>query len=40
MDVKPLITNRFKFDDVRETFQLVQEKHENVIKVLIREARN
>ncbi|KAL6817657.1 GroES-like protein [Trichoderma camerunense] len=35
LDVRPLVTNRFKFEDTKDAFQLVRERHENVIKVLI-----
>ncbi|KIM98764.1 hypothetical protein OIDMADRAFT_105160 [Oidiodendron maius Zn] len=40
IDVRPLVTNRFKFENAKEAFQLVREKHENVIKVLIQGAQN
>jgi D-xylulose reductase len=33
--VKPLVTNRFKFEDTKKAFDLVRQKQENVIKVLI-----
>lgn len=35
IDVKPLITNRFEFINTKEAFELVRQKKENVIKVLI-----
>jgi D-xylulose reductase len=40
IDVRPLITNRFKFEDTKEAFQLVRKKQENVIKVLIQGLEN
>jgi D-xylulose reductase len=36
IDVKPLVTNRFNFEDTKEAFQLVRSRQENVIKVLIK----
>ncbi|KAH8803468.1 chaperonin 10-like protein [Xylogone sp. PMI_703] len=35
IDVNRLITNRFKFEDAKEGFDVVRQKNENVIKVLI-----
>ena len=40
IDLKPLIINRFKFENTKEAFELVRQKHENVIKVLIQGVRN
>ena len=40
IDVRPLITNRFKFENAKDAFQLVREKRENVIKVLIQGVQN
>ncbi|PMD19964.1 GroES-like protein [Hyaloscypha hepaticicola] len=40
IDVKPLITNIFKFEDTKEALELVRQKHENVIKVLIQGVQN
>lgn len=40
IDVKPLVTNRFKFEDTKEAFQLVRKKQEDVIKVLIQGVQN
>ncbi|KAH8801437.1 chaperonin 10-like protein [Xylogone sp. PMI_703] len=40
IDVKSLITNRFKFEETKEAFDLVRQKHENVIKVLIQGVQN
>jgi D-xylulose reductase len=35
IDVKRLITNRFKFEDAEKAFELVKEGKESVIKVII-----
>ena len=35
IDVKQLITNRFKFEDVEEAFELVRQGKQSVIKVII-----
>jgi D-xylulose reductase len=35
IDVKPLITNRFKFEEAEQAFNLVKEGREDVFKVMI-----
>lgn len=35
IDVKRLITNRFKFEDAEKAFELVKQGKESVIKVII-----
>ena len=35
IDVKRLITNRFKFEKAEEAFELVRQGKESVIKVVI-----
>jgi D-xylulose reductase len=35
IDVKRLITNRFKFEEAEEAFELVRQGEESVIKVII-----
>jgi D-xylulose reductase len=40
IDVKRLITNRFRFEQAKEAFALVRRKEENVIKVIIEGVQN
>lgn len=35
VDVKPLITNRFKFEEAEKAFELVKSAQEGVFKVII-----
>jgi D-xylulose reductase len=35
IDVKRLITNRFKFEQAEEAFDLVRQGNESVIKVIV-----
>jgi D-xylulose reductase len=35
IDVKRLITNRYKFEEAEEAFELVKQGKESVIKVII-----
>lgn len=39
INVKPLVTNRFSFDQAEEAFNLVHSRSENVIKVIIEGAK-
>jgi D-xylulose reductase len=35
IDVKPLITHRFKFEEAEQAFELVKKGQEDVMKVII-----